>query len=231
MNDKKSIRPGSVALMLFFIVIIPMLPLIISWHWNWWEAWIFAGLNIVGFAVSRLLAARKHPDLIIERAKYMNHDDTKSFDKILSPLVGLGGGVIPLIAGLDELLGWSPAYGLPIKIVSIMMILSGYVLASYALIVNRFFSGTVRIQTERGHHVISSGPYSFVRHPGYAGSLITFPFIPFLLDSLWAFIPSVFIIIALVCRTYLEDKTLQNELPGYIDYTKKVRFRLVPGVW
>lgn len=232
MNDQKKIfTPGSVVLMLLFIVIIPLLPLLITLRWNWWEAWVFAGLNIVGFAISRIVAARRNPDLIAERAKFMRHEDAKEFDKILAPLVGLGGGIIPIIAGLDELFAWSPGFSLSLKIISVIMILTGYVLASYALIENRYFSGMVRIQTDRNHHVISGGPYRWVRHPGYAGSLITYPFIPFFLNSYWIFIPSVSIVILMVVRTYLEYNTLQKELPGYADYAKKVRYRLIPGAW
>jgi len=161
----------------------------------------------------------------------LQHKDAKPFDKILSPLVGLGGGIIPIIAGLDELFQWSPGFSPTVKIISLIIILAGYTLASYALIENRFFSGMVRIQTDRGHKVVSGGPYRWVRHPGYAGSLITYPVIPLLLDSEWTFIPAILLIIILVIRTYLEDKTLQKELPGYADYANKVRYRLVPGVW
>ena len=136
-----------------------------------------------------------------------------------------------LVAGLDALYNWSPPYSLPIKIISLLALLLGYALGSYALIENRFFSGTVRLQTERGHQVVSSGPYRWMRHPGYAGALLTYLATPFFLDSSWAFLPAVFIVILMIIRTYLEDKFLQNELEGYRDYTKRVRFRLLPGVW
>lgn len=233
MNDaaKKRIPLRAIILMLFFIVIIPLLPLVITRRWDWWEAWVFAGLNILGFAVSRALAAKRHPDLLSERARFMRHENAKQFDRILAPLVGLGGAVIPLTAGLDELLEWSPGFSLPLKIISVAIILAGYVLASWALIENRFFSGMVRIQTDRDHHVVSGGPYRWMRHPGYAGSLITYLLIPLFLDSYWIFIPSIALIVVLIVRTYLEDKTLREELPGYADYAKQVRFRLIPGVW
>ena len=96
---------------------------------------------------------------------------------------------------------------------------------------NRFFSGTVRIQTERGHHVVSSGPYRLVRHPGYAGGLLGYVLIPVLLDSLWAFLPAGLLATVMVIRTALEDRTLQAELSGYAEYAQKTRYRLVPGVW
>jgi len=230
-NQSKTISPRAILLMLFFIVVIPFLPLLISRQWDWWEAWVYAIIGILGFAISRVLAARRHPDLLAERARFLQHEDAKPWDKYLSPLVGLGGGLIPLVAGLDALFDLSPPFSLPVKILALVSILAGYVLGSYALIENRFFSGMVRIQTDRGHQVVSSGPYRWVRHPGYAGALLTYLATPFFLDSKWAFLPVVFISIVLVIRTNLEDKILQNELEGYCDYARLVRYRLLSGVW
>ena len=181
-HQPKIISPRVIFQMLFFIVVIPFLPLLISWHWDWWEAWVYAIIGILGFAISRLLAARRHPDLLAERARFMQHADAKSWDKVLAPLVGLGGGLVPLVAGLDARFGWSPEFSLPLEIASLVVILAGYALASYALIENRFFSGMVRIQTDRGHQVVSSGPYRWMRHPGYAGALLTYLATPFFLD-------------------------------------------------
>jgi len=230
-NQSNTISPRAVLLMLFFIVVIPFLPLLISRQWDWWEAWVYAIIGIFGFAISRILAARRHPDLLAERARFLQHEDAKPWDKYLSPLVGLGGGLIPLIAGLDALFDLSPTFSLPVKILALVSILAGYALGSYALIENRFFSGMVRIQTDRGHQVVSSGPYRWVRHPGYAGALLTYLATPYFLDSRWAFLPVVFITIVLVIRTNLEDKVLQDELEGYRDYARRVRYRLLPGVW
>jgi protein-S-isoprenylcysteine O-methyltransferase Ste14 len=86
-------------------------------------------------------------------------------------------------------------------------------------------------QTERGHHVVASGPYGWIRHPGYAGALLTYLATPFFLDSRWALLPAMFITIVLIVRTSLEDKTLQNELEGYRSYAEQVRYRFLPGVW
>ena len=230
-NQSKTISPRAILLMLFFIVVIPFLPLLISRDWDWWEAWVYAIISILGFAISRVLAARRNPDLLAERARFLQHEDAKPWDKLLSPLVGLGGGLIPLVAGLDALFDWSPPFSLPVKIIALVIILAGYVLASYALIENRFFSGMVRIQTDRGHQVVTSGPYRWIRHPGYTGALLTYLATPLFLDSRWAYLPVVFITIVLVIRTSLEDKILQDELQGYSDYARRVRYRLLPGVW
>ena len=208
-NQPKTITPRVVVLMLFFIVVIPFLPLLISRQWNWVEAWIYAIIGILAFAISRVLAARRHPDLLAERARFLQHEDAKPWDKRLSPLLGLGGVLLPLVVGLDALFGWSPPFSLPLKILALLIILAGYALGSYALIENRFFSGVVRIQTDRGHQVVSTGPYRWIRHPGYAGALLTYLATPLFLDSRWAFLPALDLTIVLLIRTSLEDKTLR----------------------
>jgi protein-S-isoprenylcysteine O-methyltransferase Ste14 len=232
MNDQPKLISLRVILqLLFFIVFIPFLPLLISQQWDWWEAWIYAIVSIVGFVVSRVLVARRHPDMIAERAQTLQQGDTQPWDKRLVPLLGLGGGLVMLVVGLDALLDWSPSYSFPVKIISLITILLGYTLGSYALIENRFFSGVVRLQTDRGHQVVSSGPYHWIRHPGYAGALLTYLATPFFLDSSWAILPTLFIVVVLIVRTNLEDKFLQDELEGYRDYTQRVRYRLLPGIW
>jgi len=232
MNDQqKLVSPRVIFQMLFFVVLIPFLPLLISRRWDWWEAWVYAIIYILGFAVSRILTAVHHPDLLAERARFLQHEDANSWDKFLAPLVGLGGGLIPLVAGLDALFNWLPKFSLEIKILALVITLAGYIWASYALVENRFFSGMVRIQADRGHQVVSSGPYRWMRHPGYAGALWTYLVTPLLLDSLWAFLPVAFITIVLLIRTNLEDKFLQDELAGYRDYAGQVRYRLFPGIW
>jgi len=230
-NQQKIISPRVVVQVLFFIVVIPFLPLLISWRWDWWEAWVYALSGILSFAISRGLVARRHPDLIAERARFMQHEEAKPWDKALAPLLGLGGGLVLLVAGLDALFDWSPPFSLPVKILALVIIVAGYVLGSYALVENRFFSGMVRIQTDRGHQVVSSGPYRWIRHPGYAGALLTYLATPLFLDSGWSFLPTVFITILLVIRTTLEDRTLQKELPGYAEYARRVQYRLLPGIW
>jgi protein-S-isoprenylcysteine O-methyltransferase Ste14 len=230
-QSQKTFTPKKILQMIFFIIVIPFLPLLISWRWNWWEAWMYALVGILGFAVSRALAARRHPDLIAERARFTDHADAKAWDKYLSPLVGMGGGLIPLVAGLDGRFSWSPEFNPVVKTLALALLLGGYVLGSAALIENRFFSGMVRIQTERGHHVVSSGPYRWMRHPGYAGALLSFLGTPVFLDSLWAFLPVGLLAIVLFIRTALEDQTLQDELEGYREYASRVRYRLIPGIW
>ncbi len=230
-HQDKTFTPRVVVQVLVFIVVIPFLPLLISWRWDWWEAWVYAIVCIFGFAISRALAARRHPDLLAERARFTQHEDAKSWDKTLAPLVGLGGGLIPLAAGLEARFGGGTTFSLPLKLLALAIILAGYALGSYALIENRYFSGMVRIQSDRDHRVVSSGPYGWVRHPGYTGALLTYWATPIFLDARWAFLPVAFITAVLVIRTKLEDETLQEELEGYRAYAERIKYRLLPGVW
>jgi protein-S-isoprenylcysteine O-methyltransferase Ste14 len=228
---EKVLTPRVIIQLLFFIVLIPFLPLLISRHWNWWEAWAYGLLSILSFIVSRLLIARRNPDLIAERARSLQHEDAQPWDKRLAPLMGLGGILVLLIAGLDELLIWSPAFSLAVKIVAFVIILGGYVLSSYAMVENRFFSGMVRLQTDRGQKVVSSGPYQWVRHPGYAGALLVYLMTPLFLDSAITYLPTLLVIGLYIIRTFMEDGFLQGNLEGYRDYTTHVRYRLLPGIW
>ena len=232
-NSKIRLSVRSVLQMFVYILFVPFLPLIFSGRWNWWEAWVYALIGVFGFIVSRVLVNKRHPDLIAERAKYMQHENTKPWDQILARLLGLGGALIPLTAGLDMRYGWTAnEFGLPAKLTALVMIILGYVFGSWALLENRFFSGVVRIQKERGHHVVSTGPYAWVRHPGYAGALLTYWLTPIFLDSLWTFVPVTALTLVLIIRTSLEDRTLQEELPGYKEYAaQKTRYRLLPGIW
>ena len=217
--------------MVLIVIVAPLLPMLISGRWAWWQAWVYALLSILSFAVSRALAARRHPDLIAERARFLEAKDTKPWDKVLAPLLGLGSVVILIVAGLDQLFGWSSAFSMGTHVISVIAIILGYAFSSWALIENRFFSGTVRIQTDRDHKVVSTGPYRIVRHPGYAGGLFGYVFIPLLLDSLWAFVPTALLAGVIILRTALEDKTLQAELPGYREFAQKTKYRLIPGIW
>ncbi len=230
-DTQKTFTLRVVIQMTLVVLVAPFLPMIVSGQWDWWQAWAYAVASISAFIVSRVIANRRHPDLIKERARFMEAKDTKPWDKVLAPMLGLGSILILVAAGLEKYYVQTPASSLIWNLIALFGILLGYGFSSWALIENRFFSGTVRIQTERGHHVVSTGPYRIVRHPGYAGGMLGYLFIPLLLDSLWAWIPTLLLCIVMVVRTALEDKTLQAELPGYKEFAQKTRYRLLPGVW
>ncbi|HOH20922.1 MAG TPA: isoprenylcysteine carboxylmethyltransferase family protein [Anaerolineaceae bacterium] len=232
MKNKNSVTIIRIVVMLLLVlVVIPLLPILISGRWNWWEAWVMLAVFVLSFILSRALAVRKSPDILKERANYNQHENTQPWDKWLSPLVAFGSVFILLVAGLDALYHWSAGFPLAVEIAGLVLIAGGYILGSYAFIENAYFSGTVRIQDERGHRVVSSGPYGWMRHPGYLGSLVASLGMPLLLDSLWAFIPVVIFGAFFIIRTRLEDNFLQENLPGYREYAQKVRYRLLPGIW
>ena len=112
------------------------------------------------------------------------------------------------------------------QIGAMLIVIAGYALVVWATGTNAFFSQVVRIQTERGHTVVSSGPYRYVRHPAYVGMILVVLGAPIMLGSWWALIPGVISAVLVIVRTALEDKTLQAELPGYADYAQRTRYRL-----
>jgi protein-S-isoprenylcysteine O-methyltransferase Ste14 len=232
MEEKmKAMTPRRLVLMFIVVFVFPLLPILISGDWAWWEGWTYALISAVGFVASRVVAAQRHPDIIEERARSIDLEGAKSWDKILAPSMAFGNIVIVVVAGLDHLFSWTSPFPLAVKLLAIIIFILGYILGSWALLENRFFSGVVRIQKDRGQYVVSSGPYRFIRHPGYAGAAVVYMVIPILLDSAWAFIPALLLVGVLVLRTALEDKTLQEELPGYQGFAQKTRYRLIPGLW
>ncbi len=225
------LSPRMLIQLLLYLFFFPLLPLLLSGRWDWWEAWFYALTCVTSFVVSRLLVAHKNPDLLVERGRFMRHENTQPWDKLLAPLVGLGGNLVPLVVGLEAYFGQAAAFSLPLKLAAMVLYLAGFAWGTWALLENRFFSGMVRLQTDRGHQVVSGGPYRFMRHPGYAGALVPYLSIPIFLDSVWAFLPAALLTVVLFIRTRLEDNFLKAELQGYQDYARQVHYRLIPGIW
>jgi protein-S-isoprenylcysteine O-methyltransferase Ste14 len=137
-----------------------------------------------------------------------------------------------LVAGLDYgRFHWSPSLPISIQLSALLGFALGQGFASWSMIVNKFFVKFVRIQAERGHYVVKDGSYAYVRHPGYAGTVLAFIVLPIALGSLWALIPALVGGSLLVIRTFLEDRFLQKEFDGYREYASSVRWRLLPGIW
>jgi protein-S-isoprenylcysteine O-methyltransferase Ste14 len=194
---------------------------------KWVEAWILMGMAVVNMGVLGLTLSR---ELKEERAS--DHENVKEWDRwIAACMVVICPTMVYLLAGLDKRFDWSPNIGWGVKGVCIAVVVIGYLISDWAMASNPFFSANVRIQTERDHRVISQGPYLWIRHPGYMGSLFAALAIPFLLESLWALIPAGIWIGLIVLRTRLEDETLVCELNGYREYTDQVRHRIFPGLW
>ncbi|MFN2110862.1 MAG: methyltransferase family protein, partial [Anaerolineae bacterium] len=180
----------------------------------------------------RILAERRHPGLMAERQNIENIQEAKTWDKTLAPLMALSVGFpLVIVAGLDHRFDWSPVFPLWLIVLGFFLIALGYAFSVWAFVENRFFSSVVRIQTDRGHEVCDSGPYRIVRHPGYAGNILPLLGIVLALSSLWTLIPAAVALVIAVIRTTLEDRTLQEELPGYQEYAHRVHYRLIPGIY
>jgi len=216
----------------FFALFFTFIPVIVSGDVHWIEGWALAIISIIFSIFSRVLAAHKNPDIIQERASFTDAEGIKPWDKkIVPPLAFYVPFLIYLLFGLDHRFGWSMPVPTFVRGLGLLVFLSGFVLSTWAMVENRFFSSVVRIQTERGHTVCDSGPYRWVRHPGYLGGLIGWVGIPLFLGSLWGYLPVLIEMTLYVIRTWLEDQTLKAELPGYKEYAQCTRFRLLPGIW
>jgi protein-S-isoprenylcysteine O-methyltransferase Ste14 len=196
---------------------------------DWPAAWIFLGTYTLVIVTVGVWVTRRHPDVVNERGKIAHN--ARSWDKILMTIYSVMILVLFAVAGLDAgRFGWS-AMPIAAQIAGYVALLMAMAVTYWAMAVNPFLSTVVRIQDDRGHYVVTSGPYRYVRHPMYSAIFIMWPGIALELGSWWALIPAAVIVIIFVIRTALEDRTLQTELPGYAEYAQRTRYRLVPGVW
>jgi len=228
----QTVSPRQWLRLIVVYLLIPLVLFICGWDLGWWQAWVYSLLILAAGIGGRLWAEHRHPGLTAERQNIENIQNAKAWDKVLAPLMAVSISYpMVLMAGLDHRYNWSPEFPLWLGVIGLILIAFGYAFAAWAVAENRFFSSVVRIQTERGHVVCDTGPYRFVRHPGYAGNILPLFGIVLALDSVWTLIPTAVALIIMVIRTVLEDHILQEELPGYRDYAQRVRYRLIPGIY
>ncbi len=212
--------------------LIPLVLFVCGGDFGWWQAWLYSLLIVVIGIGGRVWAELRHPGLTADRQNSENIQSAKSWDKILAPLMAFSISYpLVIVAGLDHRYDWSPDFSLWLNILGLFLIALGYAFAAWAVAENRFFYSVVVIRTDRGHVVCDSGPYRYVRHPGYAGNIFALFGIVLALGSLWTLLPVTAALAISVLRTVLEDRALQEELPGYQDYSGRVRYRLMLGVF
>ncbi len=218
--------------MVLLVFVLPLLLFAVAGDWRWRQGWVYVGSGLLFTLLSRALVARRFPDLIAERSRALDRADAQPWDRALVlSVVAVGPLIEWIVAGLDHRWGWSAPPPVGIWWLALVLLMAGYAVAAWAMLVNRWFSGTVRIQSDRGHRVVAAGPYRFVRHPGYLGSIIGHLASMLVLQSWWALIPAALVATLTALRTGLEDRTLRADLPGYSEYTEHTRYRLFPGVW
>ena len=196
---------------------------------DWSAAWIYLAISAAVILVNSTILLSTKPAVIAARGQL--RQDAKEWDKQLTAIAAVLMLVALVIPGLDFRFGWSGSFPSALPILGFVALALGYALTSWAMIANPFFETRVRIQSDRGQTVTTSGPYRLVRHPGYVGMVLQSLGTPIGLASWWGLVPGVAVILAFIIRTALEDQTLQQELPGYSAYAQRVRYRLLPGVW
>ena len=196
---------------------------------DWWPAWAAIAVMLAWSAATAIVIFRFNPDLLAERLGPRR--GAKPWDMAIMSSLGLVQLARYVVAGLDQRYGWTGGLPLPAQIAALIVCVLGYALVVWATASNAFFSQIVRVQSERGHAVATGGPYRTVRHPAYLGAIAYELGAPVLLASGWALIISGLNVVLLILRTALEDRTLQAELAGYVDYARQVRHRLLPGIW
>jgi len=199
---------------------------------NIFGAWLYLVISFIGMFGGVAVVSIFDPELINERGLWKKKKDTKGWDKIILRAINIFGFCLPpVIAGLDVgRFRWSNL-GIHFGIGGCVLFIPGAVFIHWAMLVNRHFEASVRIQKDRGHRVITTGPYRIVRHPGYVGVILWGISTPLIFGSVYGLIPAGITVILLIIRTSLEDKLLRSELNGYVEYTKRVRYKLLPGLW
>jgi len=197
----------------------------LDWVWGW----ALVGITFLWVSATALILILRSPELIAERLG--PRKGAKTWDTAIMMVVALATIARCMVAGLDVRFGWTTGISLPLQIATLAIAMLAYALVVWATASNAFFSQIVRIQKERGHTVATGGPYRYLRHPGYVGTILFELAVPVMLGSWWALIPGGLSALLFLVRTALEDKTLLDELDGYKEYAEHTRYRLLPGIW
>lgn len=205
-----------------------MLLLLASGNFRWQQAWLFFVIMSVANILFHIAVVIPDPDLYNERGN--PKENTQPWDRILLLAYALIGYLSMVAIGLDKRFGWSALNDIWM-IPGVFLLITSFTLSAWSMRVNRFFSSVVRIQKDRGQQVCDQGPYSVIRHPGYFSAFLFYFASPMMLGAAIGFIFVLMVIAVFSYRIIREEQTLSRELPGYQDYQRKVRFRLIPGIW
>lgn len=230
--ENNSLTLGKIVFTLIYILIFPALLLLLSGDWLWVEGWIF-GIWFTVLCFTTIIHLYRHdPALLAERYKKPGTGNQEGWDKyvVYGLLIGFIAWIV--IMPLDaKRYGWTAGFPLWIKVIGVIELLCSFFFFYRAYSDNTFVSPLVRIQAERKQQVVSTGVYGLVRHPMYLGGILLFIGTPMLLGSVYGLIIGLAMLFLLMGRIIGEEKMLVNELAGYTDYKKKVKYRLLPFIW
>jgi protein-S-isoprenylcysteine O-methyltransferase Ste14 len=213
-----------------FLVVLGVVMFLPAGDFRWPQGWLFLLVFFILTVPAVIYLWYANPEIFAARSK-LTRAGTKRWDKVLMALLFLSFAAIFITAAFDSgRFHWS-SVPLWLIVLGYVLLCAGYLISIWAESVNKFAEPSVRIQTERGHKVVDTGPYAIIRHPLYLGGILLFLGIPLALASLWSLLPAAAATTVLIIRTILEDKTLQSELEGYKAYTARVPHRLLPGIW
>jgi protein-S-isoprenylcysteine O-methyltransferase Ste14 len=215
---------------LIWIVVMGALLFVPAGTLHWPAAWVFLGtMALIGMSTGWRLA-KTDPALFAERMRPMMQDDQPAADKKFVLVFGFTALIWFIAIGLDARLNAS-VFPVALQVLGIAMIVlsSGFIM--WVMRENSFAAPVVKLQAERGHRVVSTGPYAWVRHPMYSGTILLLVGTPLLLGSWWGVALSPLFALLFAIRARIEERALIAGLPGYADYTARVRYRLVPGLW
>lgn len=227
--NKNAVRRGFLSFAVFLLVMAGSM-FLAAGRLDWTPGWAFLGVYLLTAVVVVVYLRRTNPEVLVARSKFHWRDQTAAHKVIFVLLIAFFMLIFP-VAGLDDGRWHCSAVPLWLAIAGYVLISIGNAGTTWVLRVNKFAEPSVSIQTERGHHVIDTGPYAVLRHPLYAFAFFLCAGMPLALCSYWAFIPSGLGYLTIVVRTAMEDRLLHNDLPGYREYAARVRYRLIPGVW
>ena len=228
MTENQSIQAIKKGAYLRVGLAIPIFALVIllpAWKWDYWQAWLYLLILYIPMFFVLYYLLKNDPALLQRRMRMREKESVQRRIIVLSLVYFLVAFTLP---GLDVRFGWSnvPAW---VSLVADVLVFTGYMTFVWVLTINSYLSRVVEV--EAGQKVVSSGPYAIVRHPMYAGISLMYVATPVALGSFWALIPAVFIVPLLVARLRNEEQVLRRDLPGYEEYTHKVKYRLLPGIW
>jgi len=231
MNESSTLK-----LCMRFVLRMVFFAIAIMWPagtWYWWEAWVVVVLWTVYGIAQTLYLLRYDTALLAERMKFVPiHKDQKLWDKVIMLQFFIAAMALYIIPGFDVIrYEWSEPLPLWMQVLAMLIHLPCLLGLAWVMRENTYLSQVVKIDKDRGHHVITTGPYAIVRHPMYTIVIVLLFAVPIALGSRFGLIPAGLLAVLLLVRTHLEDRTLQTELTGYIEYTKQTPYRLIPGIW